>query len=220
MFLRHGGRTSPPEKILGRSLRRGKHFQRRPMPTRYSSAMTRIALTEAQQQALWQAARAAQTMAYAPYSGFKVGAAVLDAQGRIHTGCNVENAAYPEGLCAEAAALSAMVLAGSTRALAVLVVGPGDPEREELQAPLKSWWPVVMDKLPRRRFSRFPAVVPVRAAKAWHAARMVGRFPCAGNRSVAAPGKAAALMPRGIGWSFASSGVNPAGPVFDTGYCG
>ena len=87
--------------------------------------MTRIALTDAQQQALWQAARAAQAMAYAPYSGFKVGAAVLDAQGRIHAGCNVENAAYPEGLCAEAAALSAMVLAGSTQARAVLVLGSG-----------------------------------------------------------------------------------------------
>lgn len=86
--------------------------------------MTRIALTDAQQQALWQAARAAQATAYAPYSGFKVGAAVLDDQGRIHAGCNVENAAYPEGLCAEAAALSAMVLAGSTRAHAVLVLGP------------------------------------------------------------------------------------------------
>lgn len=62
-------------------------------------------------------------MAYAPYSNYKVGAAVLDEQGRIHAGCNVENAAYPEGLCAEAAALSAMVLAGGKRAHAVLVVG-------------------------------------------------------------------------------------------------
>jgi cytidine deaminase len=64
-------------------------------------------------------------MAYAPYSNYKVGAAVLDDQGHIHAGCNVENAAYPEGLCAEAAALSAMVLAGGTRAHAVLVVGNG-----------------------------------------------------------------------------------------------
>lgn len=50
---------------------------------------------------------------------------MLDDQGVIHAGCNVENAAYPEGLCAEAAALAAMVLAGSTHALAVLVVGSG-----------------------------------------------------------------------------------------------
>lgn len=64
-------------------------------------------------------------MAYAAYSGYQVGAAVLDEQGRVHAGCNVENAAYPEGLCAEAAALAAMVLAGGQRARAVLVVGPG-----------------------------------------------------------------------------------------------
>lgn len=82
-------------------------------------------ITELQQQALLQAARSAQTKAYAPYSRYRVGAAVLDEHGRIHAGCNVENAAYPEGLCAEAAALSAMVLAGGTRALAALVVGHG-----------------------------------------------------------------------------------------------
>ena len=82
-------------------------------------------LTQTQQQDLLAAARRARAQAYAPYSGYRVGAAVLDDQGRIHAGCNVENAAYPEGLCAEAAALAAMVLAGSTRALAVLVVGSG-----------------------------------------------------------------------------------------------
>ena len=74
---------------------------------------------------LLDAARAACLKAYAPYSRYRVGAAVLDEQGRIHTGCNVENAAYPEGVCAEAGALSAMVLAGSTQAMAVLVVGTG-----------------------------------------------------------------------------------------------
>jgi cytidine deaminase len=87
--------------------------------------MTYPTLTESQQQALLSAARAAQLKAYAPYSRYPVGAAVLDDLGRIHAGCNVENAAYPEGLCAEASALSAMVLAGSTRARAVLVVGNG-----------------------------------------------------------------------------------------------
>lgn len=75
--------------------------------------------------ALVQAARQAQQHAYAPYSRFQVGAAVLDEQGRIHAGCNVENAAYPEGSCAEAAALAAMVLAGGRRARAVAVVGSG-----------------------------------------------------------------------------------------------
>ena len=77
------------------------------------------------QAALVQAARQAQTQAYAPYSRFQVGAAVLDEQGRIHAGCNVENAAYPEGTCAEAAALAAMVLAGGRQARAVAVVGTG-----------------------------------------------------------------------------------------------
>jgi cytidine deaminase len=69
------------------------------------------------------AARDARARAYAPYSQFKVGAAVLDEHGRLHTGCNVENAAYPQSVCAETAALSAMVLAGSHRVQALLVVG-------------------------------------------------------------------------------------------------
>lgn len=85
--------------------------------------MPQASLTEAQRQALLAAARAAQKNAYAPYSNFLVGAAVLDAQDRIHAGCNVENAAYPEGVCAEAGALSAMVLAGGRHAKAVAVVG-------------------------------------------------------------------------------------------------
>ena len=75
---------------------------------------------------LLQAARAARAQAYAPYSNFLVGAAVLDEQGRVHAGCNVENAAYPQGVCAEAGALSAMALAGGRRAMAVAVVGVVD----------------------------------------------------------------------------------------------
>ena len=76
-------------------------------------------------QRLLAAARAARQRAYAPYSKFQVGAAVLDDQGRVHAGCNVENAAYPQGVCAEAGALSAMVLAGGTRVRALVVVGEG-----------------------------------------------------------------------------------------------
>lgn len=87
--------------------------------------MNSFTLTEPQQQALLAAARSARLKAYAPYSSYKVGAAVLDEQGRIHAGCNVENASYPEGVCAEASALAAMVLAGSTQVRAVLVVGSG-----------------------------------------------------------------------------------------------
>ena len=82
-------------------------------------------LPEAQWQALLEAARAARERAYAPYSHFHVGAALLDEAGRIHAGCNVENAAYPEGVCAEAGALSALVLSGGRRILAAVVVGAG-----------------------------------------------------------------------------------------------
>jgi cytidine deaminase len=73
--------------------------------------------------ALMDAARAARLQAHAPYSRFLVGAAVLDEHGRLHAGCNVENAAYPQGVCAEAGALSAMVLAGGRRLRAVVVLG-------------------------------------------------------------------------------------------------
>jgi cytidine deaminase len=64
--------------------------------------------------------------AHAPYSGYHVGAAVEDEQGRVHLGCNVENAAYPEGLCAEAVAIAAMVTAGGRRIRAIAVAGGAD----------------------------------------------------------------------------------------------
>ncbi|MFP6771935.1 MAG: cytidine deaminase [Alphaproteobacteria bacterium] len=72
---------------------------------------------------LLQAARAAREKAHAPYSNFKVGAAVRGASGRVYGGCNVENAAYPEGLCAEASAIAAMVMAGESKIVEVLVLG-------------------------------------------------------------------------------------------------
>jgi cytidine deaminase len=73
--------------------------------------------------ALVQAARAARERAYAPYSKFLVGAALLDDHGRLHAGCNIENAAYPQGQCAEASAIAHMVLTGGRRILAAAVVG-------------------------------------------------------------------------------------------------
>ncbi len=76
---------------------------------------------QAAQAALIAAARQVREQAYAPYSKFGVGAAVLDEHGHIHAGCNVENAAYPQGWCAEASALAAMVAAGGRRVLAVAV---------------------------------------------------------------------------------------------------
>ncbi len=75
--------------------------------------------------ALFEAARAAQARAYAPYSGFKVGAAVQGESGAVYAGCNVENAAYPSTTCAEEAAIAAMVAAGERRLTAVLVLGEG-----------------------------------------------------------------------------------------------
>lgn len=86
----------------------------------------RLALDAADEHALLAAARAARGHAYAPYSKFQVGAAVLDEHGRVHAGCNVENAAYPQGVCAEGGALSMMVTGGDLRVAEVLVVGDGD----------------------------------------------------------------------------------------------
>ncbi len=71
---------------------------------------------------LVSAAAAARDNAYAPYSQFKVGAALRAADGSVHAGCNVENAAYPEGTCAEAGAIAAMVAAGQTRFDAIAVI--------------------------------------------------------------------------------------------------
>jgi homotetrameric cytidine deaminase len=68
------------------------------------------------------AADAAMRNAHAPYSGFKVGAALRTPSGAIHAGANVENAAYPQGQCAEASAIGALVSAGDTEIAAVAVV--------------------------------------------------------------------------------------------------
>ncbi|WID94485.1 cytidine deaminase [Bosea vestrisii] len=75
--------------------------------------------------ALFAAALAAQQKAYAPYSRFKVGAAILADDGTIYPGCNVENAAYPVGACAEAGAISAMVAGGARAIRAILIIGDG-----------------------------------------------------------------------------------------------
>src|SRR3989442_15329441 len=75
---------------------------------------------------LLDAARAAQGRAHAPYSSFRVGAAVLDEQDRVHAGCNVENAAYPLGICAEASAIACLVVNVGKRILALAVVANGE----------------------------------------------------------------------------------------------
>ncbi len=60
--------------------------------------------------------------AYAPYSNFKVGAAILTTNGKFFGGCNVENSSYPCGICAEAGAIAAMIAAGETKIAEILVI--------------------------------------------------------------------------------------------------
>jgi cytidine deaminase len=79
-----------------------------------------MALTD---QELINAAREAREKAYCRYSKYSVGAAIFDEGGRLHVGCNVENAAYNLGNCAEAAAIAAMVQAGGNRIRRIAVAG-------------------------------------------------------------------------------------------------
>ncbi|WP_243612214.1 cytidine deaminase [Shimia aestuarii] len=71
---------------------------------------------------LEKAARDVRENAYAPYSDFQVGAAIRSESGAVYAGCNVENVAYPQGTCAEAGAIAAMVASGETRLTEVYVI--------------------------------------------------------------------------------------------------
>ncbi|ACI53102.1 cytidine deaminase [Gluconacetobacter diazotrophicus PA1 5] len=75
---------------------------------------------------LIDAAVAVRANAYAPYSRFHVGAALRCADGRIFVGCNTENAAYPEGICAEGGAIAAMVAGGGRQIADIVISGGGD----------------------------------------------------------------------------------------------
>ncbi|MGJ8725572.1 MAG: cytidine deaminase [Roseibacillus sp.] len=88
--------------------------------------MKRVDVSKESLDALARAAIGIQGKAHAPYSDFQVGAAVLDEEGRVHLGVNVENAAYPNGICAETAAIAAMVACGGRKIVAIAVVGGGD----------------------------------------------------------------------------------------------
>jgi cytidine deaminase len=72
------------------------------------------------------AAMEARVRAHAPYSKFYVGAAMRDEKGNIHSGCNIENAAYPQGWCAEPSAISHLIKAGGKSITEVVVIGNGD----------------------------------------------------------------------------------------------
>lgn len=77
------------------------------------------------EQALFEAAMGVRENSHAPYSGFQVGAAILADDGNIYAGCNVENAAYPIGHCAEASAIAAMLAGGGRRIRCILTLGNG-----------------------------------------------------------------------------------------------
>jgi len=91
-----------------------------------SSTDASIPLTTAAKDALVAAARAVQQRAYAPYSKFHVGAAILTRSGAVHVGVNVENASYPVGCCAERIAIGAAYSAGDSEAIAVAVATSAD----------------------------------------------------------------------------------------------
>jgi len=76
--------------------------------------------------ALFEAALTARAHAYAPYSRFQVGAALRSVEGAVFAGCNVENASYPIGTCAEAGAIAAMVASGHMRIAEFMVIGGDD----------------------------------------------------------------------------------------------
>ncbi len=75
---------------------------------------------------LMDSAKEAYEQAYAPYSHFPVGSAVLDENGNIHTGCNVENAAYPSGSCSEEQAIGSMVVSGGRVIQDIVIIGRSD----------------------------------------------------------------------------------------------
>jgi len=75
---------------------------------------------------LIEEAKEARDNAHAPYSNYFVGAAIVDDQGAVHVGCNVENAAYPEGNCAESNAIGAMIAAGGKKISVIAAVGGSD----------------------------------------------------------------------------------------------
>ena len=89
-------------------------------------------------QSLISSALGALERAYAPYSGFHVAAALLCGDGSVFTGCNVENASYPAGICAERSAFSAAVSSGKREFTAIAIVGGRDGRQKATAHPAGS----------------------------------------------------------------------------------
>ena len=85
-------------------------------------------MTDFDRKALLRAAMKAREFSYAPFSKFYVGAALLSTDGKIYTGCNIENSAYSPTLCAERCAVAKAVSEGARHFIAIAVVGPEDSE--------------------------------------------------------------------------------------------
>jgi homotetrameric cytidine deaminase len=116
--------VAPPESDLTREHEHVAHLRDElgiddPIPVSYSDM---IEPDTPSPEELLAAAEAVMRNAYAPYSNFPVGAALSTPSGAVFTGANVENAAYPQGQCAEASAIGAMVAGGESRITAVAVV--------------------------------------------------------------------------------------------------
>jgi cytidine deaminase len=92
----------------------------------WQSTVETDVMTAPSDRQLIETAKHARKHAYGPYSGFRVGCAVLDETDRLHIGCNVENETYPEGTCAEAGAIAAMVVAGGRQIRAIAIAGGYD----------------------------------------------------------------------------------------------
>ncbi len=95
------------------------------VPSETAQARGAVASDEVVQRLLAEA-RAVKDRAYAPYSNYPVGAALITDSGAVYAGCNVENAAYPQGWCAEASALAAMASAGERRVEVIVVISDGE----------------------------------------------------------------------------------------------
>lgn len=81
-------------------------------------------MAETSLDALFETAKAASEKAYAPYSKFPVGAAILSDDGKVYSGANIENLAYPEGICAEGVAIGHMIMGGGRKIETVAVYAP------------------------------------------------------------------------------------------------